>query len=321
PNLRATTTAPPPHTTQTSAPLRVSSLFLRDPVFLRVLRVFVVNRFSQLPRALAERSKVMRFGDIPVLLAHPDWSRPAPVVLWLHGRTVNKELDPGRYLRWIRAGIAACAIDLPGHGERALEGWDTPAKTLDVLDHGVRDIDRVIEALADPTFHNVFDLTRTAIGGMSLGGMTTLRRLCDPHEFVCAAVESTTGWLEGLYFPSSWNAPAHIPHGPVQHDTRRVAKSDASQHLMGFRPLPLLVLHSEADAVVAWEVQRRFIDMLRHHYTINNADPSLIAVRTWETTGAPQEHSGFGRVANDAKNVQVEFFTTWLKPTPPSEAF
>ena len=61
--------------------------------------------------------------------------------------------------------------------------------------------------------------------------------------------------------------------------------------------------------------------MLRHHYTINNADPSLIAVRTWETTGAPQEHSGFGRVANDAKNAQVEFFTTWLKPTPPSDAF
>jgi len=34
----------------------------------------------------------------------------------MHGRTANKELDPGRYLRLIRAGIAVCAIDLPGHG-------------------------------------------------------------------------------------------------------------------------------------------------------------------------------------------------------------
>lgn len=281
----------------------------------------MVNRFAQLPRALAERSKVMRFGDIPVLLAHPDWKTPAPVVIWLHGRTVNKELDPGRYLRWIRAGIAACAIDLPGHGERAIEGWDAPAKTLDVLDQGVSEIDRVIEGLSDPALGNVFDLTRMGIGGMSLGGMTTLRRLCDAHEFVCAAVESTTGWLEGLYYPSSWNAPAHVPQWPVQHDARRVAKSDASQHLMGFRPLPLLVLHSEADAVVAWEVQRRFVEMLRHHYVVQGADASLIDVRTWATTGAPQEHSGFGRVANDAKTAQVEFFAKWLKPTPPVDAF
>jgi hypothetical protein len=107
----------------------------------------------------------------------------------------------------------------------------------------------------------------------------------------------------------------------VQHETRRVAKSDASQHVMNFRPLPLLVLHSESDAVVAWEVQRRFVDMLRHHYTINNADANLIDVRTWETTGAPQEHSGFGRVANEAKMAQVEFLVKYLKPTPPANAF
>ena len=77
------------------------------------------GRFAQFPSYLAERSRTYKFGEIPVLLAHPDWDRPAPVVLWMHGRTANKELDPGRYLRWIRAGFAACALDLPGHGERA----------------------------------------------------------------------------------------------------------------------------------------------------------------------------------------------------------
>jgi len=77
-----------------------------------------IERFSRLPSSLASRAKSVRFGDVPALLAHPDWETPAPVVLWMHGRTVSKELDPGRYLRWVRAGIAACAVDLPGHGER-----------------------------------------------------------------------------------------------------------------------------------------------------------------------------------------------------------
>ncbi|GDY00362.1 hypothetical protein LBMAG48_27650 [Phycisphaerae bacterium] len=278
-------------------------------------------RFAQLPSALSQRTRTTRFGDIPVLLAHPDWSTPAPVLVWLHGRTVNKELDPGRYLRLIRAGIAVCAIDLPGHGERAIEGWDQPAKTLDVLDQAASEIDIVTDALADANFKSVFDLERTALGGMSLGGMTALRRLCDAHDFVSAAVESTTGWLEGLYFPASWNAPANVPHWPVQHDARRVEKSDPAQHLLGFRPLPLLVLHSEADQVVAWEVQRRFLDMLRHHYTINGADAAMINVKTWPTTGAPQEHSGFGTIANEAKTLQVEFLSRRLRAKPPAEAF
>ena len=29
---------------------------------------------------------------------------PRPTIIWIHGRTVSKELDPGRYLRWLRAG-------------------------------------------------------------------------------------------------------------------------------------------------------------------------------------------------------------------------
>src|SRR5262245_11172372 len=81
----------------------------------------MIERFSQMPSALRANARWQRLGpsDIPALLVHPDWNsgQPAPMVLWMHGRTVNKELDPGRYLRWMRAGIGACAVDLPGHGE------------------------------------------------------------------------------------------------------------------------------------------------------------------------------------------------------------
>ena len=57
-------------------------------------------------------------AKVPAMLSHPDWRTPRPTVLWMHGRTVSKEIDNGRFLRFVRAGIASVSLDLPGHGER-----------------------------------------------------------------------------------------------------------------------------------------------------------------------------------------------------------
>ena len=271
------------------------------------------DRFGRLPAYLAERSRAVRLGpNVPALLAHPDWKTSAPVVLWMHGRTVNKELDPGRYLRWIRAGIAACAIDLPGHGERAQPGMDSPARTLDVLEGVLPEIDAVLESLADPSWGGggggggVFDLDRVAIGGMSAGGMATLRRLCEPHDFRCATVEATAGDFGALY------------HGdrrwPVAHDPARVQRLNPMSHLEGWRPIPLLQLQTEADQVVPFAAATGFIDALRTHYAQRGADGSMIELAAWPQTGAPDEHAGFGRFSNDAKNRQTDFLVRVLKP-------
>jgi dienelactone hydrolase len=251
----------------------------------------------------------------PALLAHPDWERPSPVVLWMHGRTVSKELDPGRYLRWLRAGIAACAVDLPGHGERLDPVMQTPRRTLDVIAQMRAEIDGVIAALAAPEYKGIFDLSRVAIGGMSAGGMVTLRRLCDAHPFRCAAVECTTGWLAGLYFPQASGVPANA-RWLVEHDPAMVARLDAMNHLETWSPIPLLALHSQADEVVPCVTMERFIDRLRDRYARVNASPDLVEFVTWPSTGAPQEHSGFGRVSNDAKNVQTAFLARHLNATP-----
>ena len=269
----------------------------------------MLERFAQFPKALAENARTVRLGpDVPVLLAHPDWQTPAPVVLWMHGRTVNKELDPGRYLRWIRAGIAVCSIDLPGHGERYDIEFQHPRRTLDVLSQMLGEIDAVVEALAGPEYETgvgpLFDLDRMAIGGMSAGGMAALRRLCDPHPFLCAAVEGATGDLDALYFTrDGW---------PVDHDPELVAPLDPAQHLDTFAPIPLLALHSEADKMVPYAGQLGFINALRAHYKAKNADPGLVKLVTWPETGAESEHAGFGRFANDAKNVQTDFLTEHL---------
>lgn len=272
----------------------------------------VEDRFQSLPRSLRDRSRAERLaGDIPALLAHPDWTSPAPACLWLHGRTVHKELDPGRYSRWLRAGIAVCAIDLPGHGERHDEDLQNPERSLDTLERTIGEIDLVLDALQGGELAGLFDPDRLAIGGMSLGGMATLRRLCDDHLFKAAAVEATTGWLTELYHPTL-EGHAGAPWG-VEHPRDRLAMLDPNEHLDTWRPIPLLALHTEADEMVPWPSQRAFLDRLRERYREAGADPSQIEVQTWPETGAPSEHIGFGREAAKAKDLQAAFLARHLK--------
>lgn len=267
----------------------------------------MIDRFKQFPAALASQARTERIsGNIPALLAHPDWKTPAPTVIWLHGRTAHKELDPGRYLRWIRAGIAACAIDLPGHGERFDESLQGPERSLDLLTLALAEVDTIVASLREPSWSGVFDLSRLGIGGMSAGGMVTLRRLCDPHPFVCASVEATTGNLETLYHPESG------PRWQVDHPPARIAELSAMRHLETWLPIPFLALHSEADRLIPVAGQLKFIEALRHHYAAAGVDPSLVQWQTWPNTGAPDEHIGFGRVSNDAKNAQTSFFAKHL---------
>jgi len=258
---------------------------------------------DQLPASLASKARFVRLDPgVPALVAHPDWESPAPVVLWMHGRTASKELDPGRYSRWLRAGIATCAIDLPGHGERAEPDRQDSAATPGVIAQARREIDPAADDLVR-TFGDLFDRDRIAIGGMSLGGMIALRRLCEPHRFRAAAIEATTGDLRTLY---------RLDTADPSHDPAAVEPQDPAQHLDGFDPLPLLAMHTEDDEMVPWLGQRAFLERLRAHYTDHGADPGLIEIATWPETGAPREHIGFGRHTNEAKNTQTAFLARTL---------
>jgi len=236
-------------------------------------------------------------GSVPTMLVHPSWEgeASAPVVLWMHGRTVNKEIDPGRFLRWMRAGIGACVIDLPGHGERYDETLQQPDRTLDVVTQMAREIDDIVAALSA---YPQFDLKRMAIGGMSAGGMATILRLCNPHEFRCASVEATTG---------SWS---HQRRRAMfrQQTEEAIAAIDPVHHLDSWREIPFQAIHTRADEWVAFEGQQEFISALRVRYT----RPALIELIAFDKTGAPFEHAGFGRHAAEAKDRQRDFFMKWL---------
>ncbi|MEE8153753.1 MAG: prolyl oligopeptidase family serine peptidase [Phycisphaerales bacterium] len=259
----------------------------------------MVDLTGQMPSMLHERARWVRFGtnSIPVMLAHPDWETDVrvPIVLWMHGRTVNKELDPGRYLRWLRAGIGVCAIDLPGHGERFDASQQEPEAALDVILQMTNEIDQVVSALAEL---DTFNLKRMGIGGMSGGGMAAIARLCQPHSFRCASVEAASG---------SWVDQQHRPM--FDHcDAKQISTLDPLQRLDQWREIPFQAINAKHDEWVAYEGQARFIEALRSRYE----QPKFVELITYDRTGAQFEHAGFGKFAADAKNRQVEFLTTHL---------
>lgn len=254
---------------------------------------------ANMPSSLRAAARWMRLSDadIPVMLVHPDWDsrREVPVALWMHGRTVEKEIDPGRYLRWMRAGIGACAIDLPGHGQRHQRDLHDPFRTLDVVLQMAGEIDSIVVALGEL---NSFDMNRLAIGGMSAGGMATMVRLCNEHPFTCASVEATSGSWEFQRRRAMFR----------DRSAEEIAAHNPIEHLDHWRELPFQAIHAEHDEWVDIAGQREFIEALRNRYS----HPNLVELVTYEHTGAPHEHAGFGSHAADAKNRQRDFLRTWL---------
>ena len=253
---------------------------------------------ESLPTYLRQRATWTVLGDhIPALVAHPDRASGSavPVVIWMHGRTVTKEIDPGRYLRWLRAGIGVCALDLPGHGERYDAALQHPDRTLDVVLQMSDELDLVVDAVrSDPGF----DHDRIGIGGMSAGGMATIRRLTRDHPFVACSLEATTG---------SWHHQRE--REMFEHLAEaRLAELDPIRHLEGWREIPVQAIHSRLDEWVDYAGQAAFIDALRARY----AAPELIDFVSYDRTGAPYEHAGFGTLAADAKERQRDFFARHL---------
>ncbi len=246
---------------------------------------------GEFPAHLRGASEWMRLvnGSIPVVVMRPQdrGDDPLPFLLWFHGRTVSKELDAGRYVRLVRAGIACVAVDLPGHGERFDEALQDGTQTLRVVAQACGEIDSI---LADLSALGTLDMTRVVIGGMSAGGMTAVVRGCAAHTFRGMLLEATTGDFESQ-------------QGRPMYQRELVEAMNPITHLDHWRDIPLLALHSELDEWVAIAGQRRFLDALR----ARSAQPQQLELHAYDRTGAPYEHMGFGQVAGDAKSRATAF--------------
>jgi dipeptidyl aminopeptidase/acylaminoacyl peptidase len=250
---------------------------------------------SPMPRTLRTHAQWLQAGPAPALVIHPDApgeERPRPFLLWMHGRTAFKEMDNGRYLRLLRAGIATVAIDLPGHGERAHPPLQESERTMEVIEGMLRELPAVLQALAESPG---LDANRMAIGGMSLGGMVTLAALCRTHTFRAAVVEATTG---------DWT---HLTG--TQHDPARADAMEPARHLDRWQPVPLLAIHAQLDEWIQIQWQRTFLERVR---AVNADHP--VELLEFPRTGAPHEHIGFGTFGPQAKDACTAFLQRWIAP-------
>ena len=161
-----------------------------------------------------------------------------------------------------------------------------PEAVLDNIEQAASEIDDVINAIG----RRGFDLDRMAIGGMSMGGMVAMVRLCRPHRFRATVLEATSG---------NWR----VQHQRQLFDHEAADRLDPIRHLDRWREIPVLAVHSRGDEWVDFDGQSAFLDELRRRAT----RPEAIEMFALDETGAPHEHLGFGRRTNDVKNRELEF--------------
>lgn len=259
---------------------------------------------GQFPRSLLRMSWWTTLGGVPAVVVHPARDAdpadaatpvpaPVPTLIWMHGRTASKEIDPGRYLRLAREGIASIALDLPGHGGREDLAMQAPARAMAMIEQMAGEIDGVV---ADARDRGIVDMSRLAIGGMSAGGMASCVRLCSRHPFRCAMIECSTGDFASLA-------------GMPIHDAAIAHRTDPMTHLVGWRDIPFLALHARHDEWMPHGGTARFIETLR----ARSEHPERIELHTYERTGAVAEHIGFGQMSHDAKSRGCEFLARYLR--------
>ncbi len=266
----------------------------------------MVDLSGQFAASLKRASRWVKLvdGRVPALVIRPieAGDQAVPFLLWFHGRTVTKELDSGRYLRLMRAGVGCVAIDLPGHGERLDPALQDGARTLEMVLAAASEIDAI---LGEVGALGGFDTARVVIGGMSAGGMVAMVRGCRAHSFSGMLLEATTGDWRGQRARPMYREEFVAAHNPIDH-------------LDHWREIPVLALHAAEDEWVALDGQRRFIDALKAR-----ADhPERIALHAYDHTGAPHEHMGFGKMAADAKERGTAFVCGCLgvRAPPPAQA-
>lgn len=252
------------------------------------------TRFDTLPSRLREVSTEEELAGVPCLLVRQD-DTPRPFLFWMHGRTADKEIDPGRYLRCMRRGINVCAVDLPDHGQRFTDRQFRKENILGIIQQMSAEIQPVLDALST---QGGFDIDHAAIGGMSAGGLTAVYHLCSPHTFKAVVLEASGG---------AWR---HLRNSDLlSHLTaEELEKVNPMNHLGSWTDIPLIAFHNKHDIRVPFETTSDFIDAIKEI----SPNPEHIELVAFERSGAPDEHIGFGRESAFVKEVQVEFLASHL---------
>ena len=157
------------------------------------------------------------------------------------------------------------------------------------------EIDEIINELAMTPY---FDTTNCAIGGMSAGGLATSYRLVLPHLFKAAILESTGGQWKYLHDNPFFS---HLSADEIE-------AINPMNRIDGWRDIPVLAVHSKHDKRIPYATESDFIEALK----AKSNSPEEIELLSFDNTGAPEEHMGYGRESAFVKETEIEFLAKYL---------
>lgn len=181
-------------------------------------------------------------GALTGYLHRPLRSGTVPAVIVVPGLASAKE-QPDFQPEWLtRRGIAAFAIDMPGHGEAFAQ------TRLRLSDY--RAVSDAFDVLAA---HPAIDAERIAVLGTSLGGTAALRAAAEDPR-LCAVVN-----ISGFYEPRHWfAASAPFVETALQYVTglqetaevRALVQQFTMRGTIARITAPLLTVHGDCDAII-----------------------------------------------------------------------
>ena len=79
-------------------------------------------------------------------------------------------------------------------------------------------------------------------------------------------------------------------------------------HLDSWRDIPVIAFHSRHDSWIPYETESEFIQAIKEQAS----HPQEIEFVSFDRTGAPDEHRGFGRESAFVKEMQLDFLARHL---------
>lgn len=208
---------------------------------------------------------------IPLLHVAPErrWSEPLPTVVFFHGITSAKEHNLHYAYQLAEKGLRVLLPDALLHGERTenLTEMQLIVRFWEIILNSIQELD-YINGIAQERKLVKGDI---AIGGTSMGGITTLGALAAYPWIKAAAVMMGAGnyvELSKAQIVQFESRGFQLPFTEQQREElfETLSNFDSTHNIEAFNQRPIFFWHGEQDPVVAFEPTFKLYNQLKEHY-------------------------------------------------------
>jgi fermentation-respiration switch protein FrsA (DUF1100 family) len=231
---------------------------------------------------------------IPLLHVGPDkeWNHPLPTVVFFHGIGSAKEHNLHYAYQLAEKGVRVLLPDALLHGERSenLTEMQLIVRFWEIVLTSIRELEYINSIAHDKQLVK----GEIAIGGTSMGGITTLGALTAYSWIKAASVMMGAGNYVELakaqiaQFESRGN---QLPFSAQQREElfATLSNFDSHENINSFNKRPVFFWHGEQDPIVPFEPTFNFYHLLKEHYT---ESPELIYFMREREAGHAVSRSG-----------------------------